>query len=164
MKIYLDTNAWIRQFEVGSTLINNQCNAVGDILNQQFNIISSKFQFKQFSHLVQHESNPDKQINYQCAKDSCEAFCPKSIKQFTPCQSEVSQLLQSTMMNDHEDAVQIIIAAIRNAEYFITADDELYSTKKIIIEREVSRIVPSGINSNNLQIVDPILFKSITNI
>lgn len=164
MKIYLDTNAWVRQFEVGSNLVNNQCNAVGDILNKQFDIISSKFQLRQLSHLTRNESDPQKQINFQCAKESCEVFCPKSIKQFTPCTREVNQLLQRTMMSDREDAFHIVIAALNGVEFFVTADDELYSTKKLIIERELPTIIPLGTNSNNIQIVDPVQFKNITNI
>lgn len=164
MKIYLDTNSWVRQFEVGTDLVNNQCNAVGDILNNKFEIISSKFQLKQLSHLTRNESDFQKKINFQCAKESCETFCPKSIKQFIPCTKEVDQLLQKTMMNDREDAFHIIIAALNNVKFFVTTDDELYSTKKNIIEREVSRIVPPGINSDNLKIVDPIQFKNIMSI
>lgn len=164
MKIYLDTNTWIRLFEQGNTIVNLQCDAVGDILNQNFDIISSKFQIRQFSHLIKHEPNIDKKQNYQYGKDLCELTCSKSIQEFTPCTTEARQLIKKTMMNDYEDALQIVIASIRGAEYFITADNELYTTKKQIIEKSLTTIFPVNTYTHNLQILDPIQFKKITNI
>lgn len=162
MKIYLDTNAWIRNFEQGNAIVNSQCDAVGDILENDFDIISSKFQIKQFGHLIQNESDIDKKIIYQSAKDLCEITCPNSSKRFIPCKIEARQLMTAAMLNDYEDAMHIMIASMSGAEYFITADDELYNTKKHVIERQVSAIAPS--NTRNLKVVDPIEFKRITRI
>lgn len=162
MKIYLDTNAWIRNFEQGSAIVNSQCEAVGDILESHFDIISSKFQIKQFSHLIQNEPDINKKIIYQSAKDLCESVCPNSSNRFIPCRMEAQQLKTSATLNDYEDALHIVIAKMSAAEYFITADDELYQTKKHVIERLLPAIVPS--TTHNLQIVDPVEFKRITGI
>jgi len=162
LKIYLDTNAWIRNFEQGNTIINSQCEAVGDILENHFEIISSKFQIKQFSYLIQNESDINKKTIYQSAKELCESFCPISSKQFIPCRTEARQLMTAATLNDYEDALHIIIAMMSNAEYFITADDELYCTKKRVIERSLPTIIPSI--THNLQIVDPVEFKRIIRI
>lgn len=75
---------------------------------------------------------------------------------------EAQQLMTTAQLNDFEDALHIIIASMSGAEFFITADDELYQTKKHVIERLVPAIVPSI--THNLQIVDPVEFKRITRI
>ncbi|MEM3172742.1 MAG: hypothetical protein QXE82_04295 [Candidatus Nitrosotenuis sp.] len=158
----MDTNVWIRNFEQGSIIINSQREAVGDILESHFDIISSKFQIKQLSHLIQNELNADKKIIYQSAKDLCELTCPNSSKRFTLCRMEAQRLFTTAQLNDFEDALQIIIASMSGAEFFITADDDLYQTKKHTIERLVPVIVSSI--THNLQIVDPVEFKRITRI
>ena len=162
MKIYLDTNAWVRPFEQGNTIVNLQKIAMDKLLEQNFDIFSSKFQLQQFGRLIRTELNLDRKLNFQYARDLCEYTCPNSIKIHTYVKRESDQLLQQTMMNDNEDAIHIVIAWLRGAKYFITADDELYDTKKFIIERSLQRISPiPGMTPENLQILDPINFKRI---
>lgn len=165
MKIYLDTNAWVRPFEQGNSLVNQQCNAMGNILDQNYNIISSKFQMRQLNYLTRTERDIDNKLNYQYAKDLCEVTCPNSITKYTYFKPTMDDLVQRTMLSDNEDAIQISIAWIRGADYFITADNELYHTKKIIIERSLTEIIPPlGYNTKNLKILDPVQFKNILNI
>lgn len=162
MKIYLDTNAWVRPFEQGDRIVNLQKVAMDELLEQTFDIISSKFQHKQFGRLIKYEPDLERKQNFQYARDLCESTCPNSIKVHTYVKNEAEQLVQQTMMNDNEDAIQIVIAWLRGAEFFITADDELYYSKKNRIERSLSNIIPPlGFHPKHLQILDPILFKKI---
>jgi len=160
IRIYLDTNAWVRPFEQGDRIVNLQKNAMDDLLDQGFDIISSNFQFKQFSRLIRDTSILDKKQNFQYARDLCEHICPNSIKLRTWVKPQSDKLIEKTNMNDNEDAIHIVIAWLRGVKYFITADDELYDTKKNLIERSLQTISPiPGMITDNLEIFDPIEFK-----
>lgn len=162
MKIYLDTNAWVRPFEQGDAVVNRQKIAMDELLVQNFDIFSSKFQFNQFGDLIRDEPVLDRKLNFQYARDLCEITCPNSTKLHTWVKRESDQLIAKTMMGDNEDAVHIVIAWLRGAKYFITADDELYATKKSLIERKLQTIPPiPGMDTENLEIFDPIGFKAL---
>ena len=105
----------VRVLDEGDRIVNLQKNAMDELLDQNFDIFSSKFQYEQFVRLIHGESVLERKQNFQYAGDLCEYICPSSTKVHTFVKQESDQLVQKTMMSDKEDAIHPWIARLLGA-------------------------------------------------
>lgn len=166
MKLYFDTTTWIRLYETNLDKKNQQeQDAIDDILQkideESLIIISSKFQLNQLyslSHSVNNSSNKNDAI----AKAIAHCLETTGITTNTSpyCKQELDEFMVESKIQHKEDGRHIIIAWIREADYFITTDYELFKDKKSDIEKALNKMWHplSPIHSQRMSILNPVGF------
>ena len=146
LKLYFDTTTWIRLYEnLTEDYTKLEQEAIDDILDEKnntlFEIISSKFQVDQLYTLLNSSNTSE---NKKDAIQKSIAQCIENTGQTTQtspyCQQELDEFMLESKINHREDGRHIVTAWIREANYFITTDRELYKDKQIDIEKALSKM------------------------
>ena len=165
MKIYLDVNAWMRPFQINSEKTKNEADAVANIVTNssgKYEIITSEFEIN-FLYGTQHSRSLDEKKKEAFAKAL--AFCESvtnNDEEDPSCSDDVKKLHETLKLNDREDRWHIIVAWRKQVDYFITADRELYDTRKKDIEGFLESLwhITAPNNTHSMKILNPIPFAS----
>lgn len=179
--IYLDTGCWIRITETNldeilryeknldikekrRNTIEKERESTLEILEkvrkepEKYKIVSSKHQIQQ---LYAKKNNLYTSASQKEALLAVIAFCVELTGDTTltdpDCNSLRDELIEKSNIQHAEDAKHIVIGCVREADYFVTTDSELYYDKKTDIERSLGLMQPQ-IPEKHVEIVNPLTF------
>ena len=165
--LYFDNNIWLRPFQRNSGRSENEAVAVLKIIENccdDYKIITSEYQENYFMG-TQHSislSNNDKEA-FAKGLAVCQGITDQTKKKDPHCYHETKNFKNKVHLNDHEDRIHIVLAWRKKTDYFITADKELYQSKKKEIENELKQMYHPTAKKNTIEmkILDPITFVSV---
>jgi len=166
LKLYFDTTTWIRIYEViTNEKSGNEQEAIDKILDlreqKTMEIVSSKFQLNQMYTLVNSSaSSENKKDAVAKSIAQCLECCGDSTKTTPFCQQELDEFMTKSKIQHREDGRHIVTSWIREVDYFITTDQELYKDKKSEIEKTLNKMWHPLISthSKRVEIINPIDF------
>ena len=142
--------------------------AILDILDvidnnqSEFQIISSLYQINQlYSKLRSKNTSANLQEALPTSIAFCETHAGNTIKSNPVYKSLADELLAKSNIRDQDDANHIVIACIRDVDYFITTDSELYRDKVDDIKTALIPILNQMSRIQGIEILNPIPFPSV---
>jgi predicted nucleic acid-binding protein len=163
LKLYFDTTTWVRLYEEGDSKIIAERDATTKIITckNDLEIITSQFQLRQmYSKVNSHSIDPNKREAFRKAVATCEVITTSTPKFDPYCEHHLKDFSSRVTLRHNEDKHHIILAWMKEADFFITTDDELYNTQRIDIENTLNNMIhpSSAINYHKVRILNPIEF------
>ena len=162
MIIYFDTTSWARLFETGTSTIDQESFAMSEIIRRRselnLDFVTTKFQIDQMYSKVNSISiTEEEKLVFQRAVAVCEELATEFR---TYINTELLEFQKSVKLCHKEDSIHIVSAWKLKASNFITADNELFDTKKREIEKTLSNQWHPGIDTHQhkIYILNPIEF------
>jgi len=162
--LYFDNNIWLRPFQKNSGRSEKEAEAVNTIVEnccENYEVITSDFQENYFlgtkNSLTLSTNNKDA---FAKGLAVCLSITNQTRKRDPYCYNEIKEFEKKVNIKDSEDRVHIVLSWRKEVDYFITADKELYETKKKEIEEELEKMYHPTANNktNKMQILNPITF------
>lgn len=160
--LYFDNNIWLRPFQTNSGRSEKEAVAVNLIIEkccENYRIITSEFQENYFFG-TQHSRtlSNDQKDAFAKGLAVCQSVAEETKDLF--CNHDIETFSTKVNLNDREDRVHIVLAWRKEANYFITADKELYESKKSEIEEALEFLnhPTANNNTNKMQILNPVPF------
>jgi len=166
LRLYFDTTSWIRLFEtITDENSRNEQQSISDILelrdNGRIELVSSKFQINQLYTLSNSANSSENKKNAVLQSIAlCLECCGDSTNNSPYCKQELDEFMNESQIQHKEDGRHIVTSWIREADYFITTDRELYRDKKSEIEKSLNKMWHPLISthSQRVEIINPIQF------
>lgn len=154
----------MRPFQIKDVKTREGAEAVKKIILKRqgvYTITTSEYETKFFEQ-TQHSRSLTNQKKGAFAK--AYSLCKVAVIDFEKtdpnCYNEINEFHKKVCLNDTEDRYHIVIAWMKEVDYFVTADRELFSTRRKDIEKTLGDMyhILAKNNNHSMEVLNPIEF------
>ncbi len=159
----------MRPFQVKDEKTKLESDAILEIIRnrQSFAIHSSEFEINYFEGTQHSHSLSDtKKGAFAKAYTTCKNVVIDLDKNDPNCFNELKEFHEKVCLRDREDRFHIVIAWMKEVDYFITADRELFLDKRNDIQSTLASMyhILANSNSHKMEILNPREFVGSVNL